>query len=59
MNISRDTISGDFNDLYKQMGERDKDEFSRVCNKLLNNNFIYGQIKEDKNDYLTIIRFKD
>jgi hypothetical protein len=59
MNISRDTISDDLNAMYKQMVERDKDEFSRVCNKLLNNNFIYGQIKEDRNDYLTIIRFKD
>lgn len=59
MSFSRESICGEFFEMYKQMQESDRDAFSRVCNKLLNNNFIYGQIKEDRNDFLTITRWRD
>lgn len=59
MNISRGTICNKFSGNYQQMTEADKDTFSKCCNKLLVNNYIYGQLKEDKSDYYSIVRLKD
>lgn len=59
MSASRESVCDDFSLLYKQMNETDRDFFSRCCNKLLTNNFIYGQLKEDKNDFYSIIKFEE
>ncbi len=59
MNKSFETVCSDFYEQYKLLNESDKELFSRVCNKLLTNNFIYGQIKEDKDDYYAILRLKE
>lgn len=34
--------------------ENNQDEFSRLCSRLMNENFIYMQIDSDKNDYYKI-----
>lgn len=59
MNKSFETVCSDFYEQYKLLNESDKELFSRVCNILLTNNFIYGQIKEDKDDYYAILRLKE
>lgn len=59
MNIARESICGDFFEMYKQMNESDRDSFSKLCNRLLASNFIYGQIKKDKDTYYLIIKWQD
>lgn len=59
MNIARESICGDFFEMYKQMNESDRDSFSKLCNRLLGSNFIYGQIKKDKDTYYSIIKWQD
>lgn len=59
MGASRENICSDFFEMYKQMNENDRDVFSKVCNRLLGNNFIYGQIKKDKEIYYSIIKWQD
>ena len=59
MSFSRESICGEFYEMNKLMQESYREAFSKVCNKILNNKFIYGQIQEDKNDFLTITRWRD
>ena len=59
MNIARESICGEFFEMYKQMNESDRDSFSKLCNRLLGSNFIYGQIKKDKDTYYSIIKWQD
>lgn len=59
MGISKETACDNFSKMYFEMSESDKEDFSRVCNKLLRHNFIYGQIKNDKKDYYSIIHWQD
>ena len=59
MSITKDDVCKEFCERYSLLRECDRDDFSRVCNKLLNCNFIYGQLKEDKNDYHTIVRLQE
>ena len=51
--------SNQFNERYVALTDADKNAFSVVCNKLLNNNFIYGQTGYDEDTYRTIRRLKD
>lgn len=43
---------------YASLTETKKNTFSRLCNKLLNDNFIYISKPEDKNDYYEILTMK-
>lgn len=56
---SKNTTAKSFNDQYSELTETDKYAFSRLCNKLLNENFIYGQLQADKIDYYAILKFRD
>lgn len=56
---SKNTTAKSFNDQYSELTETDKYAFSRLCNKLLNENFIYGQLQADKTDYYAILKFRD
>ena len=56
---SKNTTEKSFNDQYSELTETDKYAFSRLCNKLLNENFIYGQLQADKTDYYAILKFRD
>lgn len=55
----KNTTAKSFNDQYSELTETDKYAFSRLCNKLLNENFIYGQLQADKTDYYAILKFRD
>lgn len=59
MGITKETACKDFSQMYMEMSESDKEDFSKVCNKLLRHSFIYGQIKNDKKDYYSIIHWQD
>lgn len=59
MGISRENICSEFFEMYKQMNENDRDMFSKVCNRLLGNNFIYGQIKKEKEIYYSIVKWQE
>lgn len=43
---------------YTALTDTRKKTFSRLCNKLLSDNFIYGSKQEDKNDYYEILSMK-
>lgn len=59
MGKSLQIAAKDFCDNYDLLKESDRELFSRLCNKLLTNNFIYGQIKVDREDYYSIMRLKN
>lgn len=46
-------------DLFEGMLQKDKDEFRRVCNKLMSICFICKRNESTKSDYYFILRFKD
>ena len=58
MSKSLKAAAKDFFDIYYFLKDNDRELFSRLCNKLLTNNFIYGQIKSDREDYRDINRLK-
>ncbi len=43
---------------YIELTETRKNTFSRLCNKLLNDNFIYASRQEDRSDYYDILSMK-
>lgn len=46
-------------DLFEGMLQKDRDEFRRVCNKLMSICFICKRNESTKSDYYFILRFKD
>lgn len=56
--IQRDKACKDFYESYKDYTDTRKNTFSRICNKLLNDNFIYGQKEDDKQDYYSVLEYK-
>lgn len=57
-NIERNNICEEFYNQYSQLSDIKKDSFSRLCNKLLNENFIYKEKIEDKEDYYNVLGMK-
>lgn len=51
----------EFTKKYLSLNDTKKNNFSRLCNKLLNENFIYFSNNDlnDKNDYYAILELKD
>ena len=56
--LSKNTTAQNFYEQYRELTETDKNTFSKLCNKLLDENFIYGQLSSDKNDYYAIIKLR-
>ncbi len=58
---SKNLACTNFNEKYKVLNDSKKNNFSRLCNKLLNENFIYftENNPSDKNDYYAILELKD
>ncbi|HPX71458.1 MAG TPA: DUF4194 domain-containing protein [Acholeplasmataceae bacterium] len=48
-----------FNEEYLNLKEGEKTDFSRICNKLLQVNFLTKRKPGDGNDYRTILAFKE
>lgn len=56
---SKGKIAEQFAEQYKQLGEKQKETFSYICFKLLNENYIFGQKEDEKDLYYNIDLFKD
>lgn len=59
-NASKNLACEEFTREYKNLSDTKKDNFSRLCNKLLNENFIYFSRSDtrDRNDYYDILTMK-
>lgn len=56
---SKNKIAEQFVEEYKKLGEKQKETFSYVCFKLLNENYIFGQKDDERNLYYNIDNLKD
>lgn len=56
--IQRDLACEEYAKGYIELTDTRKNTFSRLCNKLLNDNFIYAYRQEDRNDYYEILSMK-
>lgn len=58
-NITKTAACERFSAIYMTLNETKKNIFARLISKLLTENFIYGQIADDRNDYYTILENKE
>lgn len=56
--IQRNLACEEYAKGYIELTDTRKNTFSRLCNKLLNDNFIYAYKQEDRNDYYEILSMK-
>lgn len=56
--IQRNLACEEYANGYMKLTDTRKNTFSRLCNKLLNDNFIYAYRQEDRNDYYEILSMK-
>ena len=56
--IQRNLACEEYAKDYIELTDTRKNTFSRLCNKLLNDNFIYAYRQEDRNDYYEILSMK-
>ena len=57
--ISKTTAVEKFSEIYLTLTDVKRANFAKLCERLLDENFIYGQIDSDKNDYYNILSMKD
>ena len=53
--IQRNLACEEYAKGYIELTDTRKNTFSRLCNKLLNDNFIYAYKQDDRNDYYEIL----
>ena len=58
-NISRSAACERFAAIYMTLNETKKAAFARLVGKLLTENFVYGQVQDDRNDYYAILENKE
>ena len=56
--IQRNLACEEYAKGYIELTDTRKNIFSRLCNKLLNDNFIYAYKQDDRNDYYEILSMK-
>lgn len=56
--VLRNLACEEFAKAYSELTDTRKNTFSRLCNKLLKDNFIYASKQEDRNDYYEILSMK-
>lgn len=56
--IDKNNVCEEFYNSFVNLTETKKNNFSRLCNKLLNDNYVYGCKADDKNDYYDILEMK-
>ena len=56
--IQRNLACEEYAKGYIELTDTRKNTFSRLCNKLLNDNFIYAYKPDDRNDYYEILSMK-
>lgn len=57
--MTRSTALNNFYNQYNALNDTKKDKFARLCDKLLDDNFIYGQLSNDKDDYYSILENRE
>lgn len=57
--MTRNTALDEFYNQYNVLSDTKKDRFAKLCDKLLDDNFIYGQLSNDKDDYYAILESRD
>jgi len=57
--ISKTEAMEKFSEEYKNLTDTKKESFSRLINKLLKDNFVYVSLENDKQDYYSILSFRD
>lgn len=57
-NYSKERLASSFVEEYKNLTESQKEVFSKACFKLLNENYIYGQKKDEKELYYSIDTYR-
>ena len=57
--LEKNNQAKEFYDTYTLLNESGKDKFTRLCNKLMDENFVYGQHPSDKEDYYDILSNKN
>lgn len=56
--LQRNLACEEYAKAYSELTDTRKNTFSRLCNKLLKDNFIYAAKQDDKNDYYEILSMK-
>lgn len=56
--VQKNNACEDFYKSYVELTETKKNTFSKLCNKLLSENFIYAAKQDDKNDYYDLLSMK-
>lgn len=56
---SRQENANNFLKGYAQLDEKNKEKFAKLCFSLLNENYIYCQLKDDYNKYFKILDYKE
>lgn len=56
--IDKNFTCEEFTKRYIELTDTKKNNFSRLCNKLLSENFIYAYRQDDKNDYYELLSLK-
>jgi len=57
--LEKNKTAEEFFNEYRELNENKKALFTRCCNKLMDENFVYGQHSSDINDYYSILEMKD
>jgi hypothetical protein len=56
--VQKNNACENFYKSYVELTETKKNAFSKLCNKLLSENFIYAAKQDDKNDYYDLLSMK-
>ena len=57
--VQKNKACEEYSEEYLLLTDTKKNTFSRLCNKLLNDNFIYASKQEDYNDYYSVLGMRD
>ncbi len=57
--VQKNKACEDYSREYITLTDTKKNTFSRLCNKLLNDNFIYASKTEDYNDYYSVLGMRE
>lgn len=55
----KNKVCEDYMNEYLTLSDNKKNTFSKLCNKLLNENFIYASKSDDYNDYYSLLEMHD
>ena len=57
--VQKNKACEDYSNEYLLLTDTKKNTFARLCNKLLNDNFIYASRQDDYNDYYSVLGMRN